>query len=214
MRSPAVTTTRRRQGALPPKRQRARRPRPAAHHPPRHLTSRPRPRRAAPPRARRPAARRRCARKRLKVDVLNQSAPKGSAGKVAARVRALNWPLGRVDNFNGTVTPTTVYYPPRRSAPPHVSWLEGCRANRACCRGSARCPTSGSRSSSRADASSGRCWWPPSPAAVRGAPRRARTAMIDHGMVGVCRVSRRMLRCVHDRGSRAQQAIRRHARRR
>jgi cytoskeletal protein RodZ len=52
----------------------------------------------------------------LKVDVLNQSAPKGSAGKIAARVRALNWPLGRVDNFSGTVTETTVYYPPGKAA--------------------------------------------------------------------------------------------------
>jgi cytoskeletal protein RodZ len=52
----------------------------------------------------------------LKVDVLNQSAAKGSAGKIATRVRALHWPVGRVDNFNGTVTQTTVYYPRGKAA--------------------------------------------------------------------------------------------------
>jgi hypothetical protein len=52
----------------------------------------------------------------LKVDVLNQSAPKGSAGRIAARVRTLHWPVGRVDNFNGTVSETTVYYPQGKAA--------------------------------------------------------------------------------------------------
>jgi hypothetical protein len=52
----------------------------------------------------------------LKVDVLNQSAAKGSAGKMAARVRALHWPVGRVDNFSGNVSETTVYYPQGKSA--------------------------------------------------------------------------------------------------
>jgi hypothetical protein len=47
----------------------------------------------------------------LKVDVLNQSAAKGAAGRFAARVRGLHWPLGRVSNFNGTVSTTTIYYP-------------------------------------------------------------------------------------------------------
>jgi LytR cell envelope-related transcriptional attenuator len=52
----------------------------------------------------------------LKVDVLNQSASKGSAGKIAVRVRELHWPVGRVDSFRGTVSATTVYYPPGKAA--------------------------------------------------------------------------------------------------
>lgn len=48
---------------------------------------------------------------RLKVDVLNQSGGKGTAAATATRVRALGWTVGRVDNFNGNVTTTTVYYP-------------------------------------------------------------------------------------------------------
>ena len=48
---------------------------------------------------------------RLKVDVLNQSGPGGTAAKTASRVRALGWTVGRVSNFRGTVSATTVYYP-------------------------------------------------------------------------------------------------------
>lgn len=55
----------------------------------------------------------------LKVDVLNQSAGKGAAGKFAGRVRELHWPVGRVDNFNGTVSRTTVYYPQGRAKAAH-----------------------------------------------------------------------------------------------
>lgn len=47
----------------------------------------------------------------LKVDVLNQSAAKGTAARFAARVRGLHWRVGRISNFNGTVSTTTVYYP-------------------------------------------------------------------------------------------------------
>ena len=47
-----------------------------------------------------------------KVDVLNQSAPGGSASTVAARVRSRGWVVGRVDDFHGNVSTTTVYYPP------------------------------------------------------------------------------------------------------
>lgn len=47
----------------------------------------------------------------LKVDVLNQSGPGGTAAKTADRVRALGWTVGRVDDFRGNVTTTTVYYP-------------------------------------------------------------------------------------------------------
>jgi hypothetical protein len=55
----------------------------------------------------------------LKVDVLNQSAGKGTAGRIAARVRDLHWRVGRVDNFNGTVSTTTVYYPQGRAKAAH-----------------------------------------------------------------------------------------------
>ena len=53
-----------------------------------------------------------------KVDVLNQSAAGGSASTVAARVRSRGWVVGRVDDFHGNVSTTTVYYPPglRREA--------------------------------------------------------------------------------------------------
>ena len=47
-----------------------------------------------------------------KVDVLNQSAPGGSASTVAARVRSRGWVVGRVADFHGNVSTTTVYYPP------------------------------------------------------------------------------------------------------
>ena len=44
--------------------------------------------------------------------MLNQSAPGGSASTVAARVRSRGWAVGRVDDFHGNVSTTTVYYPP------------------------------------------------------------------------------------------------------
>jgi hypothetical protein len=47
-----------------------------------------------------------------KVDVLNQSAPGGSASKVADEVRSDGWVVGRVADFHGNVSTTTVYYPP------------------------------------------------------------------------------------------------------
>lgn len=49
---------------------------------------------------------------RPKVDVLNQSAPSGSASAVADRVRSRGWVVGRVADFHGNVSTTTVYYPP------------------------------------------------------------------------------------------------------
>jgi hypothetical protein len=48
---------------------------------------------------------------RLKVDVLNQSGPGGTAAKTATRVRALGWTVARVSDFRGNVSATTVYYP-------------------------------------------------------------------------------------------------------
>ena len=44
--------------------------------------------------------------------MLNQSAPGGSASTVAARVRSRGWVVGRVDDFHGNISTTTVYYPP------------------------------------------------------------------------------------------------------
>lgn len=46
----------------------------------------------------------------VKVDVLNQSAPSGSAGEVADRLREAGWEIGRVDDFHGNVRTTTVYW--------------------------------------------------------------------------------------------------------
>jgi LytR cell envelope-related transcriptional attenuator len=48
---------------------------------------------------------------RLKVDVLNQSAKKGAASKTADLVRQAGWVVGRVADFHGNVSTTTVYYP-------------------------------------------------------------------------------------------------------
>lgn len=46
----------------------------------------------------------------VKVDVLNQSAPNGTAGEVADRLREAGWEIGRVDDFDGNVRTTTVYW--------------------------------------------------------------------------------------------------------
>jgi hypothetical protein len=45
-----------------------------------------------------------------KVDVLNQSAAGGSAATVAAQLEAIGWRIGRVDDFSGNVSTTTVYW--------------------------------------------------------------------------------------------------------
>jgi cytoskeletal protein RodZ len=47
-----------------------------------------------------------------KVDVLNQSAGSGAAGQAARLVRDSGWRVGRVADFHGNVSTTTVYYPP------------------------------------------------------------------------------------------------------
>ena len=44
------------------------------------------------------------------VDVLNQSAPNGTAEAVAARLEGAGWEIGRVDDFHGNVSTTTVYW--------------------------------------------------------------------------------------------------------
>ena len=44
------------------------------------------------------------------VDVLNQSAPGGSAQAVAQRLEDAGWEIGRVDDFRGNVSTTTVYW--------------------------------------------------------------------------------------------------------
>lgn len=46
------------------------------------------------------------------VDVLNQSAGAGAAAAVAAQAEVTGWRIGRVDNFNGNVRTTTIYYFP------------------------------------------------------------------------------------------------------
>jgi cytoskeletal protein RodZ len=51
------------------------------------------------------------AAQRLKVDVLNQSGSGGTAARMATRVRALGWTVGRVGDFSGNVSRSTVYYP-------------------------------------------------------------------------------------------------------
>ncbi len=55
---------------------------------------------------------------RPKVDVLNEAAAPGTAAALAARLKAAGWRIGRVADFRGTVSATTVYYPPalRRAA--------------------------------------------------------------------------------------------------
>lgn len=51
---------------------------------------------------------------RTRVDVLNQSASGGSAARTAARLERRGWRIGRVDDFSGNVSTTTVYYPAGR----------------------------------------------------------------------------------------------------
>jgi hypothetical protein len=47
---------------------------------------------------------------RPRVDVLNQSAGNGAATTVAARLRRADWRIGRVEDFSGNVSTTTVYW--------------------------------------------------------------------------------------------------------
>jgi cytoskeletal protein RodZ len=51
-------------------------------------------------------------RRDLAVVVLNQSGQSGRATRAAATLRALGWRVSGVGNFRGTVSATTVYYPP------------------------------------------------------------------------------------------------------
>lgn len=51
-----------------------------------------------------------------RVDVLNQSAPGGSAAQTADSLRDRGWRIGRVDDFSGNVAESTVYFPPGRRA--------------------------------------------------------------------------------------------------
>ncbi|MEO7979389.1 MAG: LytR C-terminal domain-containing protein [Sporichthyaceae bacterium] len=46
----------------------------------------------------------------VKVDVLNQSAANGTAEQVAARLEDAGWEIGRVEDFRGNVSTTTVYW--------------------------------------------------------------------------------------------------------
>ena len=65
---------------------------------------------ARPRPARRPPPPRRRADRAPKVDVLNQSAGDGAASLAADRLRAAGWRIGRVDDFRGNVSTTTVYW--------------------------------------------------------------------------------------------------------
>jgi LytR cell envelope-related transcriptional attenuator len=47
---------------------------------------------------------------RPEVDVLNQSAGKGAAAETAQTLRDDGWEIGRVDNFRGNISTTTVYW--------------------------------------------------------------------------------------------------------
>jgi pyruvate/2-oxoglutarate dehydrogenase complex dihydrolipoamide acyltransferase (E2) component len=91
---------------------------PAASTPPASPTASPAASPTAP--ASSPASRRPEAARRLKVDVLNQSGPGGTAAKTASRVRALGWTVGRVSDFRGNVTATTVYYPTGEAKAAHA----------------------------------------------------------------------------------------------
>jgi len=47
-----------------------------------------------------------------KVDVLNQSAGNGAGSAAADQLRAAGWRIGRVDDFRGNISTTTIYFPP------------------------------------------------------------------------------------------------------
>jgi hypothetical protein len=69
----------------------------------------------------------------VRVDVLNQSAGNGSAGRAAADLRGAGWQIGRVDDFDGNVSTTTVYWMSpenRRQARQVAAFLGGVRVQR------------------------------------------------------------------------------------
>jgi hypothetical protein len=47
---------------------------------------------------------------RPEVDVLNQSAGRGAAAETAQTLRDDGWQIGRIDNFRGNISTTTVYW--------------------------------------------------------------------------------------------------------
>jgi len=62
--------------------------------------------------------------------VLNQSAGEGAAARVARQLRQAGWRIGRVDDFRGNVSTTTVYWldrPDRRVARELARQLGGVR---------------------------------------------------------------------------------------
>ena len=52
-------------------------------------------------------------RSKVVVEVFNNSAVTGLAGRVAAQAAHLGWQVVGSDNWYGTIPATTVYYPPR-----------------------------------------------------------------------------------------------------
>ncbi len=44
--------------------------------------------------------------------MLNQSAGNGAGSAAADQLRAAGWRIGRVDDFRGNISTTTIYFPP------------------------------------------------------------------------------------------------------
>jgi hypothetical protein len=63
-------------------------------------------------------------RSKVVVEVFNNSAVTGLAGRVAARTAHLGWQVVGSDNWYGTIPATTVYYPPRLAKAGHQLALD------------------------------------------------------------------------------------------
>jgi hypothetical protein len=63
-------------------------------------------------------------RSKVVVEVFNNSAVSGLAGRVAAQTAHLGWQVVGSDNWYGTIPATTVYYPPRLAKAGHQLALD------------------------------------------------------------------------------------------
>jgi hypothetical protein len=63
-------------------------------------------------------------RSKIVVEVFNNSAVTGLAGRVAAQTAHLGWQVVGSDNWYGTIPATTVYYPPRLAKAGHQLALD------------------------------------------------------------------------------------------
>jgi LytR cell envelope-related transcriptional attenuator len=63
-------------------------------------------------------------RSKVVVEVFNNSAVTGLAGRVAAQTSHLGWQVVGSDNWYGTIPATTVYYPPRLAKAGHQLALD------------------------------------------------------------------------------------------